>query len=45
MNHVDIGLLLGENVVKQGIAFSNVDHPLIAGIKFHWRECGDFLSK
>ena len=45
MSHVDIDLLLGENVVKQGIAFSNVEHPLIADIKFHWRDGGDFLSR
>lgn len=45
MSNVDIDQLLGKDVEKNGIAFSQIDHPLINEIKCHWRDKGDFLSR
>ena len=45
MSNIDIDQLLGKNVEKNGIAFSQIDNPLINEIKCHWRDKGDFLSR
>ena len=45
MSNIDIDQLLGDNVEKNGIAFSKIDHPLINELKCHWRDKGDFLSR
>ena len=45
LSNIDIDLLLGDNVEKNGIAFSKIDNQLINEIKCHWRDKGDFLSR
>jgi hypothetical protein len=42
---VNIAQIFGATTEKMGIAFSQVDHPLVNEIKFFWRDKGDALSK
>lgn len=44
-NSIDIDFTFGENVSKQGIAFTNVKHELVSGTKASWRDKADTLSR
>lgn len=44
-NGIDVDLIFGEGVSKNGIAFMKIDSKFISDIKAMWRETGDALSK